>query len=244
MRAVASRVSSAVAVPAHGVVHSVFEHAVNISAAGELFSVVTASVGGVPNGLVLAQEVDLTEYARGGHNAERDGDALRAGGLRIDLRPATPWDPCLRVRGQLPRDLEVPLAHCGFPAKQAAPRIEALITAVRAHDPQATRKAAQGLVGLGQGLTPSGDDFLVGFSAALCFIGSQPLSYSYNGTTDVAQAFHRHAQRGEFTERIHRFFETWDVEEALQWGATSGADCLLGVLSARVACDIASRLPF
>src|SRR5919106_1764541 len=98
----ACRVSSGVDLPAGGVVHSVFVHAVNIIAGDGLFSVVTPSIGAVPNGLLLREEVDLTGCTVAGDPVTCDGASLSAGGLRIDLGEATRWDPKLTLRGQVP----------------------------------------------------------------------------------------------------------------------------------------------
>jgi hypothetical protein len=114
--------------------------------------------------------------------------------------------------------------------------------AVRTRDAAATARACAGLVGLGAGLTPSGDDFLVGFSAALRLTG-HPLADvvaragAEGCTTDLAAMFHHYAARGEYSQRIHSLLlrlvlgmTADDLAEALAWGATSGADCLFGVV--------------
>lgn len=103
------------------------------------------------------------------------------------------------------------------------------------------------LVGLGDGLTPSGDDVLVGLSAALRAVGhplAGPIALHAaaraGATTDVARAALEHAARGEYAERLHAVLEAIargddaavraQVERALAWGASSGADTMLGVL--------------
>jgi hypothetical protein len=89
---------------------------------------------------------------------------------------------------------------------------------------------------------------LVGLSAALFATGhpaARPFAsacamVATGRTTDVAERLHRHAARGEFCERLHRLMGAILAGEparlpaaiatALDWGATSGADGLLGVL--------------
>jgi hypothetical protein len=122
----------------------------------------------------------------------------------------------------------------------------------RQHDVSRVLDAAERLIGLGSGLTPSGDDFLVGFSAALWSKGdplAQPFSNgcatrAANRTTDVAVEFYNSAARGEFSARLHNLLAAIadsdhgpdqqrlqrEFRQALAWGATSGADCVLGVL--------------
>jgi hypothetical protein len=108
--------------------------------------------------------------------------------------------------------------------------------------------SASRLVGLGPGATPSGDDLLVGLCAGLLATG-HPLARPFarqvadqaaGRTTALAETFLWHAGRGEFAERVQRTAgailsgdeigtqaAVWD---ALAWGATSGADLLVGVL--------------
>jgi hypothetical protein len=52
-----------------------------------------------------------------------------------------------------------------FPLDAAVPHVRAFARALRTEDPDAARAAAHPLLGLGPGLTPSGDDFV---GAALC----------------------------------------------------------------------------
>lgn len=104
------------------------------------------------------------------------------------------------------------------------------------------------LIGLGPGATPSGDDLLVGLCAGLHAI-ADPLAPQFarrvadaaaGRTTALALTFLWHAGRGEFAERVHRtaavlLGEDVDemrhaVREALAWGASSGADLLVGLL--------------
>jgi len=126
--------------------------------------------------------------------------------------------------------------------------IETLRRAVAAHDLPAAIQATDALVGLGEGLTPSGDDLLVGLTAALRATG-HPMAGSLSrhaafravdSTTDVARVALEHAARGDYPERLHDVLEAVahgddaslrvQVERALSWGASSGADALLGIL--------------
>ena len=108
--------------------------------------------------------------------------------------------------------------------------------------------SASRLVGLGPGATPSGDDLLVGLCAGLLATG-HPLARPFarqvadqaaGRTTALAETFLWHAGRGEFAERVQRTagaILSGDeigmeaaVRDALAWGASSGADLLVGVL--------------
>jgi len=162
---------------------------------------------------------------------------------------AGPADPD-RAEGHLAR-LEDPSARAGLLA------IEALRSAIALGDHEAAFSAADRLVGLGAGLTPSGDDVLVGLTAALRAAGhplADPLSRhaarrSPDATTDVARAAHEHAAHGDYAERLHEVLDALAhgddaavrlrVERALAWGASSGADALLGMLIGLEAASVA-----
>jgi len=110
------------------------------------------------------------------------------------------------------------------------------------------RERVSELIGIGDGLTPSGDDFLVGLSAVLRRYQSAPLLSAIdlsilNRTTDVSASFLSYAQDGLYSENIHRVLmsissvqdeQVESLESAvnalLSAGGTSGADTLLGIL--------------
>ncbi|MBQ1491536.1 MAG: DUF2877 domain-containing protein [Blautia sp.] len=96
------------------------------------------------------------------------------------------------------------------------------------------------LVGLGGGLTPSGDDLLCGFLSGLLFLGEQGkntlremkrlLPLYLNRTNDISRAFLDCALRGEFSLPVHHFFMgQGSLPEFLAIGHSSGMDTLLGI---------------
>jgi hypothetical protein len=138
----------------------------------------------------------------------------------------------------------------------ARPMLAGLIVALEAGDRSRAAEAATLLIGLGQGLTPSGDDVLVGIEAALHALARPTAGFlvlatgSVEGrTTELAATLLRHAAAGEFAERLHVLLaallgsddETIPaaIERAVAWGATSGTDCLLGVL---IGLDVAAGM--
>jgi uncharacterized protein DUF2877 len=129
----------------------------------------------------------------------------------------------------------------------ARPVVARLVLALEAGDRSGAAVAAASLIGLGPGLTPSGDDLLVGIEAALHAVAhpsagflTPALAEVETGTTEVAATLLRHAAAGEFAERLHALLSALlgsgdervpaAIERAVAWGATSGTDCLLGVL--------------
>lgn len=134
-------------------------------------------------------------------------------------------------------------------ARIAGPRLERLAQAVRTGDPVAAAVAAASLVGLGPGLTPSGDDALVGMAAAVTAMAApDTLDATFltpvadaapSQTTMVSATFLRHASAGRFSASVHRLMGVLvgpdasaaqaTIERCVAYGATSGADLLVGI---------------
>jgi len=137
-------------------------------------------------------------------------------------------------------------------ARLAAPRLKRLTAALRDADPSAAGMAAESLVGLGPGLTPSGDDVLIGVAAVItatatpCTLDAtflrRAVHTSSTRTTTVSATFLRHAAAGEFSGALHGLMAALigpdpsdmaaTIERSVAYGATSGADTLVGVLMA------------
>jgi len=132
--------------------------------------------------------------------------------------------------------------------RTVATHLADLLEALHRDDAIGATLAAAPLIGLGPGATPSGDDLLVGLLAGLTAsrhataapFGRSVGALARGRTTTVAEAFLLHAGRGEFAERVHTAVPgLLDAAEsrreaavscALRWGASSGADLLLGLL--------------
>jgi hypothetical protein len=273
-RHAASRVSDAIAPRlARGghetyAVHGVFRSALNISTPGGLLTLACGAVGGLPNGIVVDGAPDFRSIgAREGMAAHIDARALRvdSAGLAIDLGPAALWSPRLAVpvepsptlaarwrrRSNRVRLIAATGGRIGGEtlgtASRAAPILARVDEALRDGDPAGASNAARPLIGLGPGLTPSGDDALVGIEAGLWAIRSPMAGFTRDAlddldgrTTMVAATLLRHAAAGEFAERLHDLVGALlgadepaipaALERAIAWGATSGTDCLVGVL--------------
>jgi hypothetical protein len=138
--------------------------------------------------------------------------------------------------------------------RRARAAIARLRQAVDAASPAALLEASTDLVGLGPGLTPSGDDFLVGCLGTLRVmeprqatlvdaVAAPLLALAAGRTTRVGLSFLRHALRGEFAAPVKDVLESLGpassvsaVEQAtaglLSWGHSSGADTLAGIIAA------------
>ena len=251
-----------------GRVHSVFRSAINITVGCDLVTIVPDEAGGQPDGILVAAPPDFrTRGIRSGMPVEIDEAQVRVLGadLVIRLEAARPWSARIVVVDGRHWAMRSPAVHAmarrdasagdaapataGLMAIGAAPdRLAALRHAIARTDRRAAAIAAKPLVGLGPGLTPSGDDALAGIEAALRALGhpvagflGMALDDVTERTTVVSAALLRHASRGEFTERIHRLLVALlaeddtqlpaAIERAIAWGATSGRDCLIGVIS-------------
>lgn len=210
---------------------------------------------GIPS---IGLEVDLAAAARWSPRlGSADGGADRAGG-RWRRRSAAAWAIAGRRAaaaglGALLRGDPWTRDDLGI-VSLAHGRLDRLRAALLAGDRRAAACAARGLIGLGPGLTPSGDDALVGIEAALRalegptagFLG-EAIHDVGDRTTAIAATLLRHAADGEFAERIHALMLVLlgeddgalpvALDRAVAWGATSGTDCLLGVL---LGLDVAS----
>jgi hypothetical protein len=132
--------------------------------------------------------------------------------------------------------------------------IHALADAALRFDVAGSAVAAGKLIGLGPGLTPSGDDFLVGFMSGLWACAADNLyriaftdglgleiSRFAGRTTDISRAFLLDAARGEASEPLTALATAIrdgvevDVREAAQValgvGSASGVDGVAGLLA-------------
>jgi hypothetical protein len=88
------------------------------------------------------------------------------------------------------------------------------------------------LAGRGPGLTPLGDDVLVGWIAAAALAGedASELAEDAGGrTTALSRTLLRLAARGELPEPAHRLLEHGELEPLLRFGASSGRGIAFGL---------------
>ncbi len=138
--------------------------------------------------------------------------------------------------------------------KRAVQTIPALIDATHTFQVEGAVTAMRPLIGLGPGLTPSGDDFIVGYLAGLwsttggdsCrlrFMSSvgRWLSQAAAGTNAISRTHIRSAVNGNVSEPMATLVQHFRQEKnmdivreatrsALQVGNTSGTDGVLGLL--------------
>jgi len=173
-------------------------------------------------------------------------------GLSIDLRRAAAWrspladlrlDPTREPVGNALETARAALVEDGRNlglTRVAAGRLTKLTTATRALDRKRAEEAISNLVGLGEGTTPAGDDFVVGYLTGLwaCAARSGPRTAFVAAfaahvtkvaplTGRVSRAYLEAAAEGEVSERLY--------DLARHVSAGSSADAIRRVSAAALA---------
>lgn len=237
---------------------------------GRIIALTLPAIGNGPFTIVLAGEAGLFEAAQIDQPALVDGGRIMLGDWCILLSEASIWDASLPELTGLeltPAIAALLQACCPWPAPAANTPLsrmisEALRTGALALNEALVRGVdlappARQLAGLGQGLTPAGDDYLLGAMAALWLLGQRgraaliaqsaaPL------TTALGAAFLRAAAQGQFAEAWQQLARALSLQsepacrEAIATiaasGASSGRDALAGFATSLLAL-LASRRP-
>lgn len=255
-----------------GRVHSAFERALNIeSDDGHLVTLACRALDDGPDTVVV--DAARLDSVASGTAVTGDAQAFLLGAdVRIGLTSACAWSaPALRFTDDLAGftvrlgALDTLLAHGpgGFDARciddfafdaavraQLSYRCRTLCTALEARDDATALRAARSLIGLGPGLTPSGDDYLLGLFAVLNLAGGPCAGWlcggrdvldvsSLHATHRISQAALLHAARGRVRASIAALLQAVvhgsgdlgiALERVLAIGSTSGADIVRGIV--------------
>jgi hypothetical protein len=236
---------------------SVHRRALNLTdEAGRIIAVVTPEVGDGPFHIVLAQSTSFDALHAGDAGAWRE-TSVQVGRWRVDWAQARRWHPQL-TPAPIPRQALDTLNECVWAtdlfqsrwAGMDARTIDRMQrgAALIAQGIAQPDRAASLLAGLGPGLTPAGDDYLLGALARLWLDATQPeageLSSSVLAaaakTTRISRAWLQYAAWGQFDVRWHDLQRALLMadEEAicraahriLSVGATSGPQAMAGFL--------------
>lgn len=145
-----------------------------------------------------------------------------------------------------------------FPLELARPRLDALARALGAQDVDAFEAAALRVLGLGHGLTPSGDDLLGGIFFTLAYapipawrsampgLHARIRHAAQNATNPISAALLGDLMRGSSYRVLHGVFDAFHagqpdpitdaVQALLRLGSSSGGDMLAGVFLALQTC--------
>jgi hypothetical protein len=253
--------------PRTGRVHSVFRHAVNLELGDQMWTVVApgghdAALTVRLSGVVIPGDLGLRVrdpvYVRSRH--------VRAGPAVIDARTAVRWMPQaydvdLDGPGERAAELEAAARRVAWPGSW--PLADAVAGALASARPADLDEAVRRAIGQGPGLTPAGDDVLVGILAMLTAPGVAPGAGGGRGplaarlraallpalpaTTEISRALLAQASHGHVSRPV------WELArsvlsgrapsaqaraDVLGTGATSGGDTCAGLVAA---CRLLSR---
>lgn len=251
-------------------VHSVFHKAINlIDQDGCIISLLTKAIDEAPMSILI----DILDFDRwgivAGEKVEASPSKITLGSHIIDLSKAKVYElsrGCflagslmirknLETLRQLLTSNHPPLHHSfdKMASQMLAERTAALKEACLQHTSSRIIQAGRSLLGLGQGLTPSGDDILMGMFLVLGLEGSpmgdfdQLLGEIIAGvgdqTTDVSYQGLLRASRGQYRSILVKAAQAMSdaaeiddiLAEVLTIGHTSGWDLLSGIV---VGCEI------
>jgi len=250
------------------IVHSVFARAVNFARADALLTLAAPQAGDAPTTMLLRREppLDLRVLFEVGAVVHHRDRSLRCARALMPLDAARTWRPLGRRTRLAWHQVDV---HLRIAANRlarertsrpsiingaAATPIALLARATRELDRDQAAALASKLVGWGEGLTPAGDDFLVGFLAGLDALADDAARRSFRDelglaigaladcTTDVAAHFLRLAAHGHYADVLDRLRDAVlcahrcalverTLQRAFDVGATSGADMVSGLLT-------------
>jgi hypothetical protein len=258
----------------------VFESACNlISADGQVISLVSKTLGDGPFSLVVPP-INFLNFIIADMPAIVDRAIVQIGDLEVDTSTALAWEarPSWEVlRRSLPKIMAylplitsvlcdtapsesfarfaVSLADTGLRVEEeilraAQSAIEKLINGLHCGDLILCAEGAAGLTGLGAGLTPDGDDFLLGCVLAawikLADTSAETFAMRISNaaakrTTPLSRAWLNASARGECALNWHLMFESMvgGIEDFIyksakrisEQGHTSGASALAGFLA-------------
>ncbi len=251
---------------------------------GKLLTLVASSEADLPQGIRVDTPDDFSfEIFRAGEQVTCRDDILRLGLLTIELHNARYWKcdlPALQAdltnpavstswqrawqtlnERQVQSDAEIIAENLfrsderirtGVPRK-AGEAMRNLFESTRRYD-LTSISSVRSLIGLGTGLTPSGDDLLVGYLAGLwCTVQgkNERLQFISNlgemiirlspQTNDISRTYLYHTSRGQVSSRLADLAEAicrgensdrllTTIESAMQVGHTSGMDAVTGLL--------------
>lgn len=204
---------------------------------GQVLSLVTRRIGAGPFALVMGEQPAWPASAADRVRIDRGAGRLYAGPLAVDYRQARSWQP----RPQWPRlRRELPVAEDMALPPEIARLLQQLLDNICREDEVAVRQAVVRLAGRGQGLTPTGDDLLVGVLYALWVWqpgSTWPALIAGSATprtTTLSAAFLEAAAAGEATAPWHRLAlgDRRAVSEIWATGHRSGAETWAGFVAA------------
>lgn len=243
-----------------GEVHSVFARAANLTIGSRLWTLLGRAQGDLPCGIRLGlKTLEALRLHRGEPVHIRAGYmsfSARTPPLVVDCRAVPRWSPA--AVGPLAPGLKDRLA---FLSNRARPRawqdsaaMAAAVMDCLRHDPARLEPVLATVIGSGPGLTPAGDDVLVGILAVLSTPAAGPAGAAaataiaatllslLPATTSVSGHLLEQAAGGLFARPVADLISALigrnvgaalhaAIKRVMAIGATSGADICMGILA-------------
>jgi hypothetical protein len=263
-----------------GVIHSVFARTLNLSGSGTWFALQSPEVPAIAHGVqVLWPFQDLRDHFAEGAAWRWQGEhlaiVLRDGRqLRVSTQGATTWCSPLRAHAIDERRVASRAREVWRECSRLADGRSVFWGGALDHPPRLVGRARRGLralrrarvadeidgavralIGLGPGLTPAGDDALIGWLAGTALLPSHrargwlaqearcAIAQYLPRTTDVSRAHLEDALAGQFSHALSQFAnalaaDSFDADHAgsalfelARVGASSGLDAAAGLLA-------------
>lgn len=267
---------AATRLPKSAHIHSCFAHAINLIADdGHLFTLLAADIyQNLPDAVrvTLPAGWDWRQQAMRGEAVQLIARQWQAPRWQVDLSKAVVWQPRLNGSSLSLNALPEVLQHYETLASQlllyclehqvesdllwaSSPmsKDESKHRLAPYELPEQLENQVVKLIGYGKGLTPDGDDYLLGYLAALSPWQLTPELQAHQTrlqllieqhlprTTDISRHYLCRALEGHFSQPICAMQEQLTsqapttmviraAEQVMQFGASSGVDCLAGML--------------
>ncbi|NPA91829.1 MAG: DUF2877 domain-containing protein [Chloroflexi bacterium] len=240
---------------------SVHRHACNfVTESGQLVALVSPRLGRGPFHLLLSEDVDFHHVCAHAPVLHVRSGRLVLGHHTIPTSPQEVWDPQVRwpphgegvdllrkVATQVLSEREEKGRLLRLIRQRIDEGIAAVKRALREGDVASVARGVAMLAGLGPGLTPAGDDALLGLLAAVQAAGPSSMAdmlsravrqHALPHTTQLSATWLRYALARAYSEPWHRVVRAWEQGDTpalaqafrhiLGIGATSGYYALVG----------------
>jgi len=225
----------------------------------DVLLIVTQQIGNGPFNLVVEKDILFSNHLNIESLIFIRADQLQLGDLIINTANAEPWSPrpnwkMLHAKREDIKNQLIALPVTNYELPMPAQLLSTFSASIATVDLSSSLIATRKLAGLGIGLTPSGDDFILGAIYAAWIIhpfetarllAEEITNIAAPLTTSLSAAWLRSAGRGEAGILWHQFFEALishdpiqikkTTDKILTIGETSGADALAGFIGSFVA---------
>lgn len=231
----------------------VFDEVCNlINEKREILSIVNSEIGNGPFNLVIEEPVLFTKHLDIHPKILIEEKQIKIGELTISFAYAQEWNPVPRWEELRKNKDEIinrlRLLQIDHENEAILKFSDALSNAIIKADISTIKNISSKLAGLGIGLTPAGDDYLMGAMYAAWVVHPQEVAKNVTEeianvavplTTSLSGAWLKCAAKGEAGELWHDFFNALiedqniylPMSKILSVGETSGSDALMGFLN-------------